>query len=165
VALTRRLADPGAREVWRHNRAVMTMRRDADLGLDLDAGVGCLPLVEPAVRRTFTMVELHVPSAVRALTGAITPSPSAADVDASWRPPRQRSVRFPAAARHAATRVRPGDPVLSGALSGVPTGAQAPAATRMPSVAKPRSRPPRMHQVVSCFMALRRATASSSMTT
>jgi 5'-3' exonuclease len=94
VAMTRRLADPGAREVWRHNRAVMTMRRDADLGLDLDAGVGCLPLVEPAVRRTFTMVELHVPSAVRALTGAITPSPPAADVDASWRPPRQRSVRF-----------------------------------------------------------------------
>jgi 5'-3' exonuclease len=94
TAVTRRLADPRAREVWRHNCAVMTMRRDADLGLDLDAGVGCLPLAEPAVRRTFTMVELHVPSAVRALTGRTTPAEQAADVDASWRPPRQRSVRF-----------------------------------------------------------------------
>jgi 5'-3' exonuclease len=104
AAATRRLADPRAREVWRHNCAVMTMRRDADLGLDLDAGVGCLPLAEPAVRRTFTMMELHVPGAVRALTGRTAPSPQAADADASWRPPRQSSARFrplPAKARPA----------------------------------------------------------------
>ena len=41
----------------------------APLGLDLDAGVGCLPLDEAAVRATFARLELHVPTAVRALTG------------------------------------------------------------------------------------------------
>jgi DNA polymerase-1 len=93
-AVTRRLARPEAREVWRHNCEVMAMRHDADLGLDLDTGVGCLPLEEHAVRRTFTLVDLHVPSAVRALAGMSEPSPRFADVDTSWRPPRQGSVRF-----------------------------------------------------------------------
>jgi DNA polymerase-1 len=103
AATTRTLADPDARRVWELNRAVMAMVTDAPLGLDLPRGVGCLPLAEEAVRATFTRLELHVPSAVRALTGRSAdldtgvevPGPRAQDVDASWRPPARRPARHP----------------------------------------------------------------------
>jgi DNA polymerase-1 len=99
AATTRTLADPSARAVWELNCAVMAMVTDAPLGLDLADGVGCLPLPDDAVRTTFARLELHVPSALRALTGTSEdpgPMPRAADVDASWRPPASRPVRHPA---------------------------------------------------------------------
>jgi 5'-3' exonuclease len=96
VATSRILATPEAREVWELNCAVMAMVTDAPLGLDLERGVGCLPLQEAAVRTTFSRLELHVPTAVRALTGRTDPgsvaAPRPADVDASWRPPSRRST-------------------------------------------------------------------------
>jgi DNA polymerase-1 len=95
-AVTARLAAPAAREVWELNCAVMTMHVDAPLGLDPAAGVGCLPLEERAVRGTFGWLDLHVPSAVRALTGREPAAPRPGDVDASWRPPtRPVPMRFP----------------------------------------------------------------------
>jgi 5'-3' exonuclease len=102
AATTRTLADPAARRVWEINCAVMAMVADAPLGLDLPNGVGCLPLAEDAVRETFARLELHVPTAVRALTGRSTDPEApvqpgsthrAADVDASWRPPARRPAR------------------------------------------------------------------------
>jgi len=93
--VTRLLARPESQEVWRTNRAVMTMVRDAPLGLDLPRGVGCLPLEEPAVRRAYTLVDLHVPSAVRGLTGVEPATPRPVDVSAAWQPPRPRTMRFP----------------------------------------------------------------------
>ena len=100
AAMTRKLADPAARETWRHNCSVMTMTCTAPLGLDLGAGVGALPLEEAAVRATFARLELHVPTAVRALTGkepAQRPADQRpADVDASWVPrPRPAVMQHP----------------------------------------------------------------------
>ncbi len=94
-ATARKLADGEARARWRLNCAVMTMRTDAPLGLDLHAGVGCLPLDEAAVRATFSRLELHVPSAVRALTGREPAAPQPADVDAGWVPSRPTAMRHP----------------------------------------------------------------------
>ncbi|MEP7090387.1 MAG: 5'-3' exonuclease H3TH domain-containing protein [Nocardioidaceae bacterium] len=100
-ACAERLALPAARETWELNCRVMTMVPDAPLGLDLDRGVGCLPLEEDAVRATFTLLDLHVPTAVRALTGK-EPSPTrSVDVDAGWRPPdRRTTMRHPPLPRH-----------------------------------------------------------------
>jgi DNA polymerase-1 len=96
AATTAKLADPAARERWRLNCAVMTMHTDAPLGLDLDAGIGCLPLQEAAVRGTFARLELHVPTAVRALTGKEQTAPQPSDVDAGWVPrPRPMPLRHP----------------------------------------------------------------------
>src|SRR6188472_838102 len=93
---TRKLADPAARERWQLNCQVMSMHCTAPLGLDLDAGVGCLPLDEAAVRATFGRLELHVPTAVRALTGKESSMPQPADVDAGWIPrPRPAPMRHP----------------------------------------------------------------------
>ena len=95
-ATARRLADPAARETWEHNRRVMTMQPATDLGLDLPAGVGCLPLREEAVRATYARMDLHVPSAVRALTGREVPAPQPRDVDAGWVPRARRvTMRHP----------------------------------------------------------------------
>ena len=92
----RKLADPAARERWQLNCQVMTMHPDAALGLDLAAGVGCLPLDEAAVRATFARLELHVPTAVRALTGKEGSVPQPTDVDAGWIPqPRRHQMRHP----------------------------------------------------------------------
>jgi 5'-3' exonuclease len=92
----RKLADPQARARWELNCQVMTMHTTAPLGLDLDAGVGCLPLDEAAVRATFTRLELHVPTAVRALTGKESAGPQPVDVDAGWVPrPRPQPMRHP----------------------------------------------------------------------
>ena len=97
AGVTRRLAHPGAREVWEHNRAVMTMIRDAPLGLDLaDGGAGRLPLDPDVVAHAYSRMDLHVPGAVRALTGKEVPAPRQVDVDATWRPSARRTpMRFP----------------------------------------------------------------------
>src|SRR3954449_2232812 len=92
AAVTRTLATAEARRTWEHNCAVMAMVADAPLGLDLARGIGCLPLAEPAVASTFGRLELHVPSAVRALTGKEPSAPRPVDVDASWRPSTRRST-------------------------------------------------------------------------
>ena len=95
-ALTATLATLEARERWAHNCEVMTMHADAPLGLDLPAGVGRLPLTEDVVRRTYSWLELHVPTAVRALTGKEPTAPQPADVDARWVPqPRRSPMRHP----------------------------------------------------------------------
>ncbi|HYO40273.1 MAG TPA: 5'-3' exonuclease H3TH domain-containing protein [Nocardioidaceae bacterium] len=91
-AAARTLAEPSARAVWEHNCAVMAMVDDAPLGLDLEHGVGCLPLTEEAVWACFTALDLHGPTAVRALTGREPSTPRPADVDAAWRPPARRTV-------------------------------------------------------------------------
>ena len=62
------LATPEAKERWLFNREVMAMVTTAELGLDLTCGGGGLPLDEDAVRATYSRFELHVPSAIRALT-------------------------------------------------------------------------------------------------
>jgi len=92
AATARRLAAPGARAVWQLNCEAMAMVDSAPLGLDLPAGVGCLPLDETDVRQTFSRLELHVPSAIRALTGKEPSTPRPADVDAAWRPSARRTT-------------------------------------------------------------------------
>ena len=96
AATARRLRLPEARAAWEVNREAMAMVDDAPLGLDLAAGVGCLPLDESAVRTTYARLQLHVPTAVRALTGKEPSEPRPVDVDASWRPSRRGApMRFP----------------------------------------------------------------------
>jgi len=105
AATTRTLGQPASRAVWELNCAAMAMVCDAPLGLDLEQGLGCLPLQEDDVRATFARLELHVPSAVRALTGRETSVPRPVDVDASWRPSARRSpMRHPPLPK---PRVRP----------------------------------------------------------
>jgi 5'-3' exonuclease len=91
AAATRRLALPEARATWELNCQVMAMVTDAPLGLE-EPGRGCLPLEETAVRRAFARLELHVPSAVRALTGKEPSEPRPRDVDAAWRPSARRTT-------------------------------------------------------------------------
>jgi 5'-3' exonuclease len=67
-ARARALATPEAKERWLFNREVMAMVTTAELGLDLSGGRGRLPLDEDAVRATYSRFELHVPTAIRALT-------------------------------------------------------------------------------------------------
>jgi 5'-3' exonuclease len=96
-AMARRLALPEARSAWELNCEAMRMVTDAPLGLDLPAGLGCLPLEEEAVRSTYARLDLQVAGAVRALTGKEPSAPRRVDVDASWRPPSHRiAMRFPA---------------------------------------------------------------------
>jgi DNA polymerase-1 len=92
AGVTSRLATPEARATWALNCQVMAMVDSAPLGLDLAAGVGCLPLDETDVRQTFARLELHVPSAIRALTGREPSTPRPVDVDASWRPSTRRTT-------------------------------------------------------------------------
>lgn len=81
-------------------------------------------------------------TSARLMTQTVTPSKASAKLS---------YIRCPSAARPSiGSRCRTG---------------QAPAAVTTASVAKPRRRPSRMHQVVSVFSPVRRATASSSMTT
>jgi 5'-3' exonuclease len=93
-ARTKALATPEARERWLFNREVMAMVTTAELGLDLVAGTaGCgrLPLDEEAVRATYSRFELHVPTAIRALT-LREPSRTVqiATVEPRWAAPPQR---------------------------------------------------------------------------
>ncbi len=66
-ARTKALQAPEAKDRWLLNREVMAMVTTAELGLDL-AGRGRLPLDEEAVRATYSRFELHMPTAIRALT-------------------------------------------------------------------------------------------------
>ena len=96
AATAAKLRLPPAKSAWELNRAAMAMVCDAPLGLDLPTEVGCLPLDEEAVRSTYAWLDLHVPTAVRALTGKEPTAPRPVDADASWRPPRGKiSMRFP----------------------------------------------------------------------
>jgi len=67
-ARAKALAAPESKERWLFNREVMAMVSTAELGLDLAGGPGALPLDEEAVRATYSRFELHVPTAIRALT-------------------------------------------------------------------------------------------------
>jgi 5'-3' exonuclease len=67
-ARARALQAPEAKPRWLLNREVMAMVTTAELGLDLTRGGGGLPLDEDAVRATYSRFELHVPTAIRALT-------------------------------------------------------------------------------------------------
>jgi DNA polymerase-1 len=96
AATARKLARPEARATWELNCRVMAMVADAPLGLGADPRPGCLPLEEGDVRRAFARLELHVPSAVRALTGKEPSQPRQRDVDAAWRPSTRRTpMRHP----------------------------------------------------------------------
>jgi 5'-3' exonuclease len=96
AATATKLGLPEARAAWQLNREAMEMVCDAPLGLDLPRGVGCLPLDEAAVRTTYAWLDLHVPTAVRALTGKEPSLPRPVDVDTSWRPARGYApMRFP----------------------------------------------------------------------
>ena len=83
VALTKVLRTPAAREAWELNCAAMTMVDTVDLGLDLDAGVGCLPLDESAIRLTYERHGLYAPPAVRALA-LHEPAPRAEEPEPAW---------------------------------------------------------------------------------
>jgi DNA polymerase-1 len=91
------LATSEARERFDLNRAVMTMVTTAELGLDLTAGAGVLPLEEETVRSLFTRFELHVPAAIRALTlKEPTRSVEPTYVDPRWAvPPAPRFAPLP----------------------------------------------------------------------
>jgi len=67
-ARARTLATDEARERYDLNRQVMSMVADAELGLDMSGGAGVLPLDEATVRQVYGRFELHVVSAIRALT-------------------------------------------------------------------------------------------------
>jgi DNA polymerase-1 len=96
AGITAKLRLPEARAAWELNRSAMEMVCDAPLGLDLPNGVGCLPLDETPVRTMYARLDLHVPTAVRALTGKEPSPPRPVDIDASWRPPRSYApMRFP----------------------------------------------------------------------
>jgi 5'-3' exonuclease len=96
AATAAKLRRPEARSAWELNRDAMAMVCDAPLGLDLPAGIGCLPLEEEAVRTTYARLDLHVPTAVRALTGKEPTAPRPVDIDAAWRPSRSHgAMRFP----------------------------------------------------------------------
>ena len=93
VALAKVLATSAAREAWELNCAAMTMVDSIDLGLDLDAGVGCLPLDEPAIRLTYERFGLYSPPAVRALA-LRDPAPRAEVPEPAWAAP-SAPRRFP----------------------------------------------------------------------
>jgi 5'-3' exonuclease len=94
-ARTRALSTPEAKERWLFNREVMAMVTTAELGLDL-AGRGSLPIDEDAVRATYSRFELHVPTAIRALTlrepTRIVTEPTATE---PWADPRWRAAPQP----------------------------------------------------------------------
>ena len=97
-ARARTLTTTEARERYDLNREVMTMVRTAELGLDLAAGPGRLPLDEATVRQVFGRFELHVVAAVRALTlQEPTRTVEPTFVDPRWTAPApQRYAPLPA---------------------------------------------------------------------
>jgi len=96
-ALAARLADPAAQETWRLNCQVMTMHDDLELGLDLVAGPGVLPLPAEAVRSVYAAHRLTwtAPAALRVLAHHEGPPP-AAPPERHWSPEhdRPRPQRF-----------------------------------------------------------------------
>ncbi|WP_166649154.1 5'-3' exonuclease [Naumannella halotolerans] len=68
-----RLADPTARQVWQHNRQVMQMRHDLDLGPLTDRGR--LPLSAAAVRQV--LLDLGLPATARTAARVLAEDPNA----------------------------------------------------------------------------------------
>lgn len=83
-----RLAHPSARQHWQLNCEVMALHADVELGLDLAAGPGCLPLAADAVRSVFTSHRLPstLPTALQALAHLeqVGPVPVFADARRSY---------------------------------------------------------------------------------
>ncbi|MDX6371393.1 MAG: 5-3 exonuclease [Nocardioidaceae bacterium] len=96
-ARARALQAPEARPRWLFNCEVMAMVTTAELGLGLDLeGRGGLPLDEEAVRATYSRFELHVPTAIRALTlREPTRSVTEPRHDSSWQDPRWTAAPRP----------------------------------------------------------------------
>jgi 5'-3' exonuclease len=94
-ARARALQAPEAKPRWLLNREVMAMVTTAELGLDLK-GHGGLPLDEDAVRATYSRFELHVPTAIRALTlREPTRTVTEPRHDPSWQDPRWTAAPRP----------------------------------------------------------------------
>lgn len=103
-ALAARLADPAAQAAWRLNCQVMTMHDDLELGLDLAAGPGVLPLAAEAVRSVYAAHRLTwtTPAALRLLAHQDGPSRVVPDPVQAWVPPGTGSYsgrRFPPLAK------------------------------------------------------------------
>ena len=105
AALTRTLGTAEARAAWELNCAAMTMVDTVDLGLDLDAGLGCLPLAEDAIQETYARFGLHLPAAVRALA-LRDPGPRVASPEPAWTTGPRSPQRFPRLARPAQVEER-----------------------------------------------------------
>jgi len=93
-ARARALQAPEAKERWRLNCEVMAMVTTAELGLDLE-GRGRLPLDEEAVRSTYSRFELHVPTAIRALTLREPTRTVATPPEQQWVDPRWSAAPRP----------------------------------------------------------------------
>jgi 5'-3' exonuclease len=87
-ALAGRLAEPASRAAWELNCQVMTMHDDLELGLDLTAGPGVLPLDVEAVRSVYSAHRLTwtAPAALRALAYQDGPPPPSPAPVPSWVP-------------------------------------------------------------------------------
>ncbi len=99
-ALAARLAEPEAQAAWRLNCQVMTMHDDLDLGLDLVAGPGVLPLAAEAVRSVCAAHRLTwtTPAALRVLAHQDGPPRAVPDPVQPWLPPGSGSYggrRYP----------------------------------------------------------------------
>ena len=98
-ARAKTLATSEARERYDLNCEIMAMVATAELGLDLGSGAapGVLPLDEETVRSVFGRFELHVPTAIRALTlKEPTRSVEPTYVDPRWSaPPAPRFAPLP----------------------------------------------------------------------
>ncbi len=114
-AIARDLADPEVRARWRDNCAVMAMREDVELGLDLGpGGTGRLPLPADVVTTVYRRWGLPVPRALRALCGIEPKQPQPGDLETSWRPPPRGRARY-APLRRATPPTAP-DPPIQGTL-------------------------------------------------
>jgi 5'-3' exonuclease len=91
-ALAARLAEPAAQDAWRLNCQVMTMHDDLELGLDLSAGPGVLPLPAEAVRSVYAAHQLTwtAPAALRVLAHHDGPPPPPPP-EQHWTPEHDRS--------------------------------------------------------------------------
>lgn len=93
-AVTARLADPTAREVWSFNRRVMSMHDHLQLGLDLADG-HLLPLAAEQVQVTFRRYGLSLRQPLQTLCGMETSQPHPWDSDPGWQPSQPRVRRHP----------------------------------------------------------------------
>jgi DNA polymerase-1 len=91
-AAANRLAQPEAKAAWEFNCQVMRMRRDLELGLDLDGGPGVLPLDPAAVGAAFRAHQLTwtTPAALQHLAYQDPPERPA---ERAWIPVPDRSGR------------------------------------------------------------------------
>lgn len=93
-AVTARLSEAAAREIWALNRRVMSMQDDLDLGLHLTQGA-LLPLVVNAVRIAYERYGLSTRHPLQALCAAFPAEPHPRDADPNWRPSRTSPPRHP----------------------------------------------------------------------